>query len=266
MSRKKITLSTLANYKKNKEKFTCLTVYDASFAQILDQSGIDVLLVGDSLGMVIQGHDTTIPVSMQDMLYHTRIVTRNTQYGFVLADMPFMSFATEAEAFTNSAQLLQAGAHAIKLEGANWLLPTIERLSERGIPVCGHLGLLPQSIHLLGGYKVQGRRIEQAEALLRQAKNLQNAGAQLLVLECIPAALAAEITAAVTIPVIGIGAGPDTDAQVLVLYDMLGITPGYSPKFTRVFLDNQHSTIPDAIKSYVEAVKSGSFPAQEHCF
>jgi 3-methyl-2-oxobutanoate hydroxymethyltransferase len=248
------------------EKIACLTAYDASFAYLLETAGVDLLMVGDSLGMVIQGQDSTLPVTVADMIYHARNVKRGSEHAFIVVDMPFMSYATPAQALGNAARLMQeGGAHAVKLEGGVMLTDTVRQLSEHGIPVCGHLGLLPQSVHKLGGYRVQGRDATSANAILDDARNLANAGAALLVLECIPSQLAAEITRAVEIPVIGIGAGPACDGQVLVTYDILGLTPGKRPKFSRDFLQGTAS-IQDAVAAYVKAVKAGTFPAGEHSF
>jgi len=261
-----ITLSTLREMKQRGEKFTCLTAYDASFASIMEDAGIEVLLVGDSLGMVIQGHDTTLPVTLNDMIYHTQCVNRGRRRALIMSDMPFMSDALPAQAFDNAARLIkEGGAHIVKIEGGEVMAETIRLLSERGIPVCGHLGLLPQSIHKTGGYRVQGRDDQGADKILADAKTLAEAGADLLLLECVPVGLAEKIVHAVKVPVIGIGAGSSCDAQVLVLYDMLGITPGKRPRFTKDFLKDS-SGVHDAIVAYINAVKRGEFPAPEHTF
>jgi len=263
---KKITLTTLLAHKEAGEKFTCLTAYDASFASVLDDAGVDVILVGDSLGMVIQGHETTVPVSMDDMIYHTACVASNTRHALLMVDMPFMSYNTVEQALENAARLMrEGGAHMVKLEGGRVQLPVVQAMTDRGIPVCAHLGLQPQSVHKLGGYRVQGRDKPTADAMLIDAERLQEAGADMLLLECVPAELAKKITHTVQIPVIGIGAGPDTDAQVLVLQDILGITPGKPPRFSKDFMQ-QAESIPAAVKAYVDAVKSGHFPAKEHTF
>lgn len=259
-----ITINTLNEKKQAGEKFTCLTAYDATFAQLLSEAGVDTILVGDSLGMVLQGHDSTLPVSIADMQYHTRCVTKGNQGALIIADMPFMSYADELSAMKNAASLMQAGAQMVKLEGGQWLAPTIAKLVARGIPVCGHLGLTPQSVHTLGGYKVQGRIAEQAMQIIEDAKQLQKAGAQLLVMECIPRELGAQLSKILDIPVIGIGAGPETDAQVLVLHDMLGLNP-QPARFVKNFMTGQ-SSIEAAIKAYIEAVSQQTFPAEEHCF
>ena len=261
-----ITVAVLQEMKKKGEKITCLTAYDSSFATLLDDAGIEVLLVGDSLGMVIQGQNTTLPVSLDEMIYHTRCVARGTRRALLMADMPFMADADPLQALLNAGRLMkEGGAHMVKLEGGAMQLDTVRRLAAHGIPVCAHLGLLPQSVHKLGGYKVQGRDAGTARQILDDALALQESGVDMLLLECVPAALGAEISRSMRIPVIGIGAGPDCDAQVLVLYDMLGITSGGRPKFAHNFA-NASGDIASAVQSYVEAVKSGSFPAEQHCF
>jgi 3-methyl-2-oxobutanoate hydroxymethyltransferase len=262
----KVTLTTLQQLKRDGEKIASLTAYDASFAQVGEEAGVEVLLVGDSLGMVLQGQDSTLPVTVADMAYHTRCVRAGAKRPLLVVDMPFMSYADPQQALRSAATLMRAGAHVVKLEGSAWLEETIQALTRHGIPVCGHLGLLPQSVNLLGGYRVQGRDAEQAHDLMNAAFALQEAGARLLVLECIPATLGQEISRAIEIPVIGIGAGPDCDGQVLVLQDLLGITPGRAPAFSKDFLGGNPNGIRGAIGAYVEAVKNGSFPAPEHCF
>lgn len=260
------TVSTLRTMKDRRERFAVVTAYDASFARVLEEAGVDVLLVGDSLGNVVQGHATTLPVTLDDMVYHTAAVSRGAERALVVADMPFMSDATPEQALHSAARLMgEGGAQMVKVEGGAVMLPTIERLSGRGIPVCGHLGLLPQSVHKAGGYRVHGRDAHVAEAMLEDAEAIETAGADLLVLECVPQALAAEITANLTIPVIGIGAGPRCDAQVLVLYDLLGLTPGKRPAFTKDFLAGTGS-VAAAVQAYVRAVKDGDFPGPEHTF
>ncbi len=261
-----VTISTLLEAKQAGEKVACLTAYDASFARILDKAGIDVILVGDSLGMVVQGRATTVPVSMDDMVYHSRLVARGCERPLLMADMPFMSFASPAEAATNAARLMQeGGAHMVKLEGGAIQLSTVEYLSERGVPVCAHLGLQPQSIHQLGGYRVQGREEAAAQAMLEDAARLEQAGAAALLLECVPSQLADRISSSTSVPVIGIGAGPACDGQILVLYDMLGIAPGKRLRFTHDFLVDTGS-VAAAVAAYVGAVKDGSFPTPEHGF
>jgi len=263
---RRVTLNTLREYKRKGEKITCLTAYDASFASILDNNGVDVLLVGDSLGMVVQGHDSTLPVTVDDMVYHCQAVSRGSRRALLMADMPFMGDASPMQALENAARLMkQGGAHIVKLEGGAVMVETIELLSKRGIPVCAHLGLLPQSINKLGAYRVQGRDDETAQRILDDARLLEQAGADVLLLECVPSGLAAQITRNATVPVIGIGAGHSCDGQVLVLYDMLGITPGKRPRFSRDFLE-QAGSVPAAIQAYVQAVRTGEFPGPEHCF
>lgn len=260
-----ITLSTLNTLKQKKEKFTCLTAYDSTFTRQACLAGVETLLVGDSLGMVLQGHDSTLPVTLEQMAYHTACVHRANQGALLITDMPFMTYASENEALGNAATLMRAGAHVVKLEGGAWLADTTRLLAERGIPVCIHMGLTPQSINRLGGYRVQGRDPQQARAMLEEAKLLEAAGASLLLLECVPRALAKAITEALSIPVIGIGAGPDTDAQVLVLHDILGISP-IKPKFVKNYLAESDDGIQGAMRAFVREVKDGSFPAPEHCF
>lgn len=260
----RLTISQLNSMKHAGEKITCLTAYDASFTALLDHCGIEVILIGDSLGMVIQGHDSTIPVSLSDMLYHCRCVSKARQRALLIGDLPFASYATLDQALINAAQLMQVGGvDMVKLEGNRPQL--IQQLTNNGIPVCAHLGLLPQSVNVLGGYKVQGRDPQQAQALLDQAQSLAQAGASLLVLECIPAALAAQITRTIDIPVIGIGAGVACDGQVLVLYDMLNISTGNRPRFSRNFMQDSNS-IEGAIHLFHQAVKQSEFPGPEHSY
>jgi len=262
----RITITYLRKMKESGERFASLTAYDASFAQLLDEAGVEVALVGDSLGMVVQGQESTVPVSMDEMIYHCRMVSRATKRTLVIADMPFMSYATPEQAMTNAARLMkEGGAQMVKLEGGAVMVETVRQLTQRGVPVCAHLGLLPQSVHKLGGYRVQGRDGDTAATILDDARALEQAGADLLVLECVPRQLAARITQALSIPVIGIGAGGDTDGQVLVLYDMLGITPGKRPSFSHDFLADTGS-VSAAIASYVEQVKDGRFPNESHSF
>ncbi|QDE32511.1 MULTISPECIES: 3-methyl-2-oxobutanoate hydroxymethyltransferase [Shewanella] len=261
----KVTGSTLIKFKQEAKKFTALTAYDASFASAFDSEGVDVLLVGDSLGMVLQGHDDTLPVTIADIAYHTACVKRGVARALLIADMPFMSYSTPEQTMTNAATLMQAGASMVKLEGGHWLLESVKMLTERGIPVCAHLGLTPQSVNVFGGFKVQGRDADNAQRILDEAKALQAAGAQLLVVECIPAPLAKAITEALTIPVIGIGAGADTDGQILVMHDVLGISSGYIPRFSKNYL-KQTGEIRSAIRAYIDEVANGTFPAEEHTF
>jgi 3-methyl-2-oxobutanoate hydroxymethyltransferase len=265
-SQSPVTVATLRRMKTEREKIACLTVYDASFARVLDDAGVDILLVGDSLGMVIQGQETTLPVTVEHMVYHTRSAARGRRRALLIADMPFMSYATPHQALNNAARLMREGqAQMVKLEGGHTAAETVRALSDRGIPVCSHLGLQPQSVHKVGGYRVQGRGEAAALGMLEDAKVLQEAGADLLVLECVPSALAAGITVAVDIPVIGIGAGPDCDGQVLVLYDMLGVTPGPVPRFAHDFLQ-QGGDVATAVRAYVKAVRGGSFPTRAHAY
>ncbi|MBH3312609.1 3-methyl-2-oxobutanoate hydroxymethyltransferase [Pseudomonas mosselii] len=261
-----VTLTTLHGLKAKGEKITMLTCYDATFAKVASQAGVEVLLVGDSLGMVLQGHDSTLPVTNRDMAYHTACVKRGNDGALILADLPFMAHATPEQAFDNAAELMRAGAHMLKIEGAAWLAETIRLLAERGVPVCAHMGLTPQTVNVLGGYKVQGRQEAQARQMRADAIALEQAGAAMLLLECVPSELAAEITQAVSIPVIGIGAGSATDGQVLVLHDMLGLSlSGRVPKFVKNFMAGQPD-IQSALAAYVRAVKEVSFPGSEHGF
>lgn len=261
-----MSVTTLADMKSRGEKITCLTAYDASFSALVDRGGVDVILVGDSLGMVIQGHDSTLPVTMDQMVYHTCCVARARQRAFVIADLPFMSYPEPARAAANAARLLREGqAQMVKLEGGRTRAETVRHLVAQGIPVCGHLGLLPQSVHQIGGYRVQGKGQQAAETMLEDARILQDAGAALLVLECVPAALAKRITESLVIPAIGIGAGVDCDGQVLVLYDMLGITPGKRPKFSKNFMAETGDVL-SAVRVFVDAVHKGRFPTGEQSF
>jgi 3-methyl-2-oxobutanoate hydroxymethyltransferase len=260
------TLSKLQAMRDKGEKIAVLTCYDASFAALLEAQGVDVLLVGDSLGMVLQGHESTLPVTLDDMAYHTACVTRGSKQAFIVADMPFGTFQiSPQEAFAHTARLMVAGAQMVKLEGGAPMLETVCFLTERGIPVCGHIGLTPQSVHQLGGYRVQGKESAVAEKLLEDATALEQAGAGMIVLEAMPALLAAEITAALSIPTIGIGAGGSCSGQVLVLHDMLDIYPGKKARFVKNYM-NGSASIADAVSRYVAEVKNGSFPAQEHSF
>lgn len=255
-----IQLTTLFDMKQRGEKIVCLTAYDASFARLFEQAGVEVLLVGDSLGMVIQGHAHTLPVALNDIVYHTRCVSRVCQRALIIADLPFLSYATLASAARSAARLMRdGGAHMVKLEGAHPEL--VQFLVEHGVPVCGHLGVLPQFVHLKG-YKVQGKDPATAQHITDSAIALQRAGASLLILECVPATLAASLRQTLTIPVIGIGAGVDCDGQVLVSYDMLGVTPPPHPRFVRDF--SGEGTLRDAVARYVTAVKQGTFPGPEH--
>ena len=260
------TLTALQTLHRQQEKIAMLTCYDASFAALLEAQGIDVLLVGDSLGMVLQGHETTLPVTLDDMVYHTACVARGAKLAFIIADMPFGTFQiSPRETFAHAVRLMAAGAQMVKLEGGADMVETVQFLTARGIPVCGHIGLTPQSVHQLGGYRVQGKHADAAQRLIADALALQRAGAGMIVLEAVPATLATDITAQLAIPTIGIGAGAGCAGQVLVLHDMLGIYPGKKARFVKNFMSGA-SSIPDAVKCYVSEVKNGSFPAAEHSF
>lgn len=265
-ARKAITLPRLREMRAAGEPIAMLTCYDASFARLLDAQGVDCILVGDSLGMVMQGLDSTLPVSNAEVAYHTRCVARGVSAAWLIADMPFGSYQQgPAQALASAVELMQAGAKMVKLEGGAWLVPTVEFLVERGIPVCAHLGLTPQSVHALGGYRIQGRNEAEAERLIADARALDAAGAAMLVLELVPGALAARVTEAVSLATIGIGAGAQCSGQVLVLYDMLDVYPGRKPRFVRNFMQGQPD-IGSAIAAYVRAVKDRSFPAAEHAY
>jgi len=264
--RQPVTLSTLARMKGDGQKIASLTCYDASFAVLLDEADVDVVLVGDSMGMVIQGHDTTVPVTMDHIVYHTRAVARGLHRPFLIADLPFMSYPSKDRALENSVRLMQeGGAKMVKLESGASQAEIVEFLTGHDIAVCAHLGLRPQSVHKTGGFRVQGRERDAAAQMIENAKRLESAGADIVLLECIPADLGKAITQALHVPVIGIGAGPDTDGQILVLYDILDITTGRKPRFVQNFMkgagDNR-----EALKRYVEAVRTGAYPAPEHCF
>ncbi|MFC1578894.1 3-methyl-2-oxobutanoate hydroxymethyltransferase [Pseudomonadota bacterium] len=260
----KVTISTLDKMKDAGERFVCITAYDATFARVVSEAGAETILVGDSLGMVLQGHDSTIPVTIEHMTYHTECVCRAAPEALVIADMPFMSYTTPKQAMSNATRLMQAGAQMVKMEGGTWLSNTISMLVERGIPVCAHLGLTPQSVNTFGGFKVQGRTPKEAKSILADAVEIQDAGASLLVLECIPSNLASDISRKLDIPVIGIGAGPGTDAQVLVLHDLLGLS-GHSARFVQNFMEGQ-GNIQGALQAFVQAVKSGDYPREEHSY
>lgn len=263
---KKVTINTLREMKAAKEKISCLTAYDVSFAVLLDDAGIDVVLVGDSLAMVIQGFDSTIPVTMDDMVYHGQVVSRGLKRAFLILDMPFMSDASTQQAVENAGRFMkECGANMVKLEGGADQKELVETLTRLGIPVCAHLGLQPQRVHKLGGYKVQGRDESEAEKMLEDARILEQAGADLLLLECVPGALAKKVTDQANIPVIGIGAGNSTDGQILVLYDILGISSGHIPKFSKNYMQ-QASSIQQAVELYIKDVKTEQFPDEEHTF
>ena len=261
-----VTLSTLANMKESGEKIACLTCYDASFAALVDESDADLVLVGDSLGMVIQGHDTTVPVTMDHIVYHLRAVQRGLNRPFLMADLPFMSYPSKDLALANSVRLMQeGGAKMVKLESGAGQTEIVEFLTSHDIAVCAHLGLRPQSVHKTGGFRVQGREEAKAAAMVRDAKALEAAGADMVLLECIPPALGKQITEELQVPVIGIGAGPHVDGQILVLYDVLDITTGRKPRFVRNFMEGAGNNL-EALKRYVQAVKKGEYPAPEHNF
>ena len=264
-----ISLSDLKKFKAEGRKFSCLTCYDASMAKAMEVAEVDSILIGDSLGMTIQGNDSTLPVTVEDMVYHTAAVRRGNKHAFILTDLPFMTYATLNDALVNSKTVMQAGAQMVKLEGGAWLSETVEVLTRNGIPVCVHLGLTPQSVHVFGGYKVQARTRETANQLIADCKAVVDAGAALLLLECVPAQVGKEISELFpNTPVIGIGAGAETDAQVLVQQDMLGLTFSHVAKFVRNFMKEQagETAIVDAFKAYHAAVLDGSFPAKEHTF
>ncbi|MGD8109898.1 3-methyl-2-oxobutanoate hydroxymethyltransferase [Vibrio sp. TRT 17S01] len=260
---KKITINDLMKWKQQGRKFATSTAYDASFAQLFESQEMPVLLVGDSLGMVLQGKPDTLPVTVEDIAYHTRCVRAGSPNSLLMADMPFMSYATPEQACENAAKLMQAGANMVKIEGGDWLVETVKMLAERAVPVCAHLGLTPQSVNIFGGYKVQGRDQEKADRMVKDALALQEAGAQIVLLECVPASLAARITEVLDVPVIGIGAGNVTDGQILVMHDMFGISANYMPKFSKNFLA-ETGDMRQAVAKYIEDVQSGAFPDDAH--
>ena len=261
-----VNVATLRDMKQAHEPIACLTAYDASFAQLVDLAGTDVVLVGDSLGMVIQGLDTTVPVTVNDMVYHARCVARGLRRAFLIVDMPFMSYTTPSQALDNAVRLMQeGGAMMVKLEGGQGQLAVVEYLAQHDIPVCAHLGLKPQSVHKIGGFKVQGRNEQAAQRMGEEANALQNAGADVVLLECVPTSLGTAITESLHVPVIGIGAGPGVDGQILVLYDVLGITQGRMPRFVKNFMQGRDAPL-EALRAYVQAVKSRAYPAEEHSF
>lgn len=260
-----ITVNTLQKMKAEGEKIAMLTAYEASFAALMDDAGVDALLVGDSLGMTVQGQASTLPVSLRDMCYHTAAVARGVKNAMIVSDLPFGAYQQSKEqAFAAAAELMAAGAHMVKLEGGVWMAETTEFLQLRGIPVCAHIGLTPQSVHAFGGYKVQGKG-DKAQALLNDAKAHDEAGAAIILMECVPASLGKQVTETVNSPTIGIGAGVDCDGQVLVMHDMLGVFPGKTAKFVKNFMEGQTS-IQAAVAAYVAAVKNKTFPAAEHTF
>ena len=265
VANKAVTIHTLATLRAAREKITMLTCYDASFASLMDRCGVEILLIGDSLGMVCNGHNSTLPVTVAELAYHTASVARGSKSAMIMSDLPFGAYGTPETAYANAVILMQAGAHMVKIEGGAWLAETVRFLTERGIPICAHIGLTPQSVHQLGGYKVQGKSTESAAELKNDALVLQNAGAAIVLMEAMPSQLGKEVTEMLTIPTIGIGAGPDCSGQVLVMHDMLGVFPGRKARFVRNFMEGAAS-IDDAVTGYVKAVKDGSFPALEHCF
>jgi 3-methyl-2-oxobutanoate hydroxymethyltransferase len=262
---KPITISKLLSMRAEGEKITMLTAYDSTMSALLNRCGVETILIGDSLGNVIQGHSSTTPVTVEQVAYHTECVARANTHAFVIADLPFASYGDPVQALESAAELMRAGADMVKLEGGDWQIDIIQYLVERSVPVCAHLGLLPQSVHILGGYKVQGKSKDAASLMLEQALACEQAGAQMIVLEAIPSSLGKLITESLSIPTIGIGAGSDCSGQVLVLQDMLGISPGKPPKFVKNFMD-AHASIEAAVKAYVREVKSGKFPGPEHGF
>ena len=261
---KQVTINTLNKLKAGGEKFVVISLYDAHMAAMAQRCGVEVVLIGDSLGMTVLGYDSTIPVTMEQMIYHVEAVARGNKKSLIIGDLPFMTYCTPEDALRNCARIMQAGAQMVKLEGGAWLVDTVHMLAERGVPVCAHLGLTPQSVNKFGGFRVQGRDEQGAARILADAKLLADAGADLLVLECVPANLAAQITREIAIPTIGIGAGRDTDAQVLVINDILGLTE-QPPKFSKNFL-LEANDIPGAMQKYVADVKAGLFPADENTF
>lgn len=262
---KKITISDLNNWKVLGKKFAAITAYDASFSKVFESQNIPVLVVGDSLGSVIQGKPTTLDVSVDDLVYHTQCVRAGSPNAFIISDLPFMSYHTPNTACESAAKLMKAGANMIKVEGGSWLIDTVKILTERAVPICAHLGLMPQAVNIYGGYKVQGKTEAQATEIMENAQQLQQAGAQVLVLECVPAKLAQQITDELNIPVIGIGAGKDTDGQVLVMHDILGVSANYIPRFSRNFLAETGS-IEAAVTKYREEVEQQTFPDDKHSF
>ncbi|MFW6345212.1 MAG: 3-methyl-2-oxobutanoate hydroxymethyltransferase [Halomonas sp.] len=262
---KTVTLSTLQAFKRAGEPFSCLTAYDASFARVASDAGIEVLLVGDSLGMVLQGHASTLPVTLDEICYHTRCVARGKGASLLMVDLPFMSNASTEQLLQDAGELMRSGAELVKVEGEAWMAEGVRELTRRGVPVCAHLGLTPQSVYQLGGYKVQGREAQRATQILEDARTLVEAGASVILLECVPASLGRAITEALEVPVIGIGAGADTDGQILVMHDVLGVTHGRTPRFVKNFMANADD-IQDAFRRYHDAVKARRFPAAEHCF
>jgi len=262
---KTVTVSTLQAAKRAGEPFSCLTAYDASFAEAASRAGIEVLLVGDSLGMVLQGHASTLPVTLDDIAYHTRCVARTKGASLLMADLPFMSNTSTERLLQDAGALMRAGAEMVKIEGEAWMADGIRELTRRGVPVCAHLGLTPQMVHQFGGFKIQGREADRAEQLIADARTLVEAGASVILVECVPASLGRAMQAALEVPVIGIGAGAGTDGQILVMHDVIGVSSGYIPRFSKNFLAESGS-IQGAFRAYHDAVKARRFPAEEHSF
>ena len=266
MAEPPVNVSTLRKMKAEGEPIACLTAYDASFAALIDAARVDVVLVGDSLGMVIQGHDTTVPVTVEDIIYHTRSVSRGLRHAFLMADMPFMSYASADQALSNAVRLMQeGGAMMVKLEGGDGQVEIVQHLARHDIPVCAHLGLKPQSVHKIGGFKVQGRDPDKAKEMVDAAVRLQDAGADVVLLECVPNEVGEAARERLDVPVIGIGAGPQVDGQILVLYDILDITQGRTPRFVQNFQAGHEAPLA-ALQAYVRAVKNRDYPKPEHCF
>ena len=265
-SRSKVTIKTLRKIKQDGQKFAALTAYDYCSAYAASVSGVDVLLVGDSLGMVIQGHDSSLPVTIEDTAYHVRCVKRGNQGALIMADLPFMSYYSESKSLENAAVLMREGAHMVKLEGGAWLAESTRLLTERGIPVCSHMGLTPQSVNHLGGYQVQGRDPRKGQAIIDEALVLQEAGASVILIECVPTQLGKELTQALDVPVIGIGAGKHTDGQILVWHDLLGLYPGKTAKFVKNYLKGCRTGVQGAIAAYVKDVANGKFPDAKHSY
>lgn len=264
--RKALTLHRIRELAASGEKLTMITCYDATFARVFDEAGVELFLVGDSLGMTVQGHATTVPVTLESMAYHVRCVVAGNRFAWVIGDLPYGTYhESPAQAYASARTLMQAGAHMVKLEGGGWTTAAVQFLCERGVPVCAHLGLTPQTVHALGGYRIQGRSDAAAQKLIADARALEAAGASMLVVELVPSTVGKALADALTIPVIGIGAGKDVDGQVLVMHDMLGLTMGKLPRFVKNFALGAPSTL-DAVKAYVAAVKSGAFPEAQHAY
>ncbi|MFT5110942.1 MAG: 3-methyl-2-oxobutanoate hydroxymethyltransferase [Parasphingorhabdus sp.] len=265
-NQRKVSITTLRKLKSEGKKFSSLTAYDYCSSHCISSAGVEIILVGDSLGMVIQGHDSSLPVTIEDVAYHVRCVRRGNQGSLIMADLPFMSYYSEHKTLESAATLMREGAQMVKLEGGAWLAESTRLLTERGIPVCAHMGLTPQSVNHLGGYRVQGRDPGQAQEIINEAKLLEQAGASTLLLECVPVELGKRVTESLQIPVIGIGAGPHTDGQIMVWHDMLGHYPGTKAKFVKNFLIDSGGSIEGAVRNFSEAVRTGQFPAPEHCY